>query len=261
MLTKARALDARSTRAPETLRVGYLAGTPCSIFQNYKAIISSMHARLHSVSAGRSDQTKYCLADVGRKLFDVGFIAFSAFLDDLLGGSLRPFTALIQTAVEPPVFARAQRRIMQRLRDVPTHLRYVRRLLRVISLCRQWVPADELGQLWLAHSSSRVGMMLPNFWRTVGEILASATPCYQGVELARPEFLDPSKSHCLGPHCQFLWRIAAAASRQRGAPRGQIGNGIPIRVRGRRVLVPPWVAHGDRRLRPHDGDLVGVSAR
>ncbi len=247
----AMSIEATSTRAPGTTRkVGYLAGTPGSVLQNYKAIIGSIHARLEWISAGRSVQTLSHLAQVCRILTDVSFIAFSAFLDDLLGGTLHPFSTQVQKAIEPAVFARAQRRIMGRLRDLPDQLRSTRRLLRVISFCRQWASANELRTLWLAHSSSGAGLMLPNFWRAVADILAAATPCYQGVELASAEFLDPSVSHCLGPHCQCPGRIAAGPESSR----------VPVFVQGRRVLVPPWVAHGSR-LRPYDGDLVGVSAR
>lgn len=246
------ATKAAAIRAPgATRKVGFLAGTPGSVLQNYKAVIGSMHARLEWISAGRSVQTLTNIAEVCRILTDVSFIAFSAFLDDLLGGTLRPFSTQVQKAIEPAVFAQAQRRIMGRLRDLPDQLRSVRQLLRVISLCRQWASRSELSELWRAHSSSRAGLVLPNFWRAVADILATATPCYQGVELASAEFLDPSVSLCLGPHCQCVGRIAA------GAPRAKRST---IVIHGRRLLVPLWVAHGNR-LRPYDGDLVGVSAR
>ena len=246
----AMALQATAIRAPGgTRKVGYLAGTPGSVLQNYKAIIGSIHARLAWISQGRSVQTKTHVSQVCRILTDASFIAFSAFLDDLLGKTLHPFSTQVQKAIEPAVFARAQRRLMGRLRQLPDQLRSTRRLLRVISLCRQWVTAIELKTLWLAHASSGAGLMLPNLWRAVAEMLTTATPCYQGVELASAEFLDPSISHCLGPHCQCPGRIAAG-----GALR------VPVFVRGRRVLVPPWVAHGSR-LQKYDGDLVGVSAR
>ena len=246
----AMALQATAIRAPGgTRKVGYLAGTPGSVLQNYKAIIGSIHARLAWISEGRSSQTISHLSQVCRILTDASFIAFSAFLDDLLGKTLHPFSTQVQKAIEPAVFARAQRRLMGRLRQLPDQLRSTRRLLRVISLCRQWVTAIELKTLWLAHASSGAGLMLPNLWRAVAEMLTTATPCYQGVELASAEFLDPSISHCLGPHCQCPGRIAAG-----GALR------VPVVVRGRRVLVPPWVAHGSR-LQTYDGDLVGVSAR
>ena len=243
-------LEATGIRAPgATRKVGYLAGTPGSVLQNYKAIIGSIHARLAWISEGRSVQTISHLSQVCRILTDASFIAFSAFLDDLLGKTLHPFSTQVQKAIEPAVFARAQRRLMGRLRQLPDQLRSTRRLLRVISLCRQWVSASELKTLWLAHASSGAGLMLPNLWRAVAEMLTTATPCYQGVELASAEFLDPSISHCLGPHCQCPGRIAAG-----GALR------VPVFVRGRRVRVPPWVAHGSR-LQKYDGDLVGVSAR
>ena len=244
-------LEATGIRAPgATRKVGYLAGTPGSVLQNYKAIIGSIHARLAWISEGRSVQTISHLSQVCRILTDASFIAFSAFLDDLLGRTLHPFSTQVQKAIEPAVFARAQRRLMGRLRELPDQLRSTRRLLRVISLCRQWVSASELKTLWLAHASSGAGLMLPNLWRAVAEMLTTATPCYQGVELASAEFLDPSISHCLGPHCQCPGRIAAGGASLRS----------PVFVQGRRVLVPPWVAHGSR-LQTYDGDLVGVSAR
>ena len=247
----AMSMNATSIRAPSgTRKVGYLAGTPGSVLQNYKAVICSVHARLELVRGKQSVQTLTHLADICRVLTDVSFIAFSAFFDDLLRDTLHPFSTQVQKAIEPAVFARAERRIMGRLRDLPDKLRYVRRLLRVISLLRQWLSASELKTLWLAHLSSRAGLLLPNFWRAVAEILATATPCYQGVELASAEFLDPNISHCLGPHCQCPGRISAGPASSR----------VPTLVRGERRLVPPWVAHGGR-LRPYDGDYVGVSAR
>ena len=162
-------------------------------------------------------QTSSHLSQVCRILTDASFIAFSAFLDDLLGRTLHPFSTQVQKAIEPAVFARAQRRLMGRLRELPDQLRSTRRLLRVISLCRQWVSASELKTLWLAHASSGAGLMLPNLWRAVAEMLTTATPCYQGVELASAEFLDPSIS-LLGaalpvPWANCGWRRVIAGSR------------------------------------------------
>ena len=179
----AMALQATAIRAPGgTRKVGYLAGTPGSVLQNYKAIIGSIHARLAWISQGRSVQTKTHVSQVCRILTDASFIAFSAFLDDLLGKTLHPFSTQVQKAIEPAVFARAQRRLMGRLRQLPVQLRSTRRLLRLISLCRQWATAIELKTLWLAHWSSGAGLMLPNLWRAVAEssqVQSSWTPAFR----------------------------------------------------------------------------------
>ena len=226
-------LQHRSIRAPGgTRKVGYLAATPGSILQSYKMIVASLHARVEWVAAGHSVQTKAHLTEVARQLSDVAFVGFGAVMDDILGGILRPLTLQAQKAAEPAVFALASRRAFARLGALPAHVRQLRRLLRVISLCRQWATPAELVALWSAHSVSRAGRLLPAFFQAVAEMLADSSPVFQGVALSTLGSLDPSETTCLGAHCQCHGRLEHART---GAPAASRG---PVVVRGRELLVP-----------------------
>ncbi len=193
-------------RAPGgTRKVGYLAGTPGSVLENYRTIVASMHARAKWVQQGHSSQSLGHILDVSRTLSDVSFLTFLLVLSDILTLLVRPFTLQVQGMLEPSELARAELRLATGLGKALKLLPSVRCLFRVIALCRQHAAQKALATLLGAFRFSPMGRCFPRLFDAAAGILCQS-PHFKHVELSVVTDFDAAKTMCLGPHCQCLAR-------------------------------------------------------
>lgn len=118
------------TRAPGgTRKVVYVSGVPSNLIRNFQMYVSGLHARLAWRAAGHSAQSLGGLAEVGRRLSSIEFVAFLVMFNDILQQVIRPYALLIQKAVEPSVGHWAGQRLLLKLRNMSESVLTLRSLL------------------------------------------------------------------------------------------------------------------------------------
>ena len=164
-------------RAPGgTRKIVYLSGAPGNLLRNYKIVRASLIARAQWAREGHSTQTATQLLELGRTLGDVPFVVFVMLLEDVLSIILRPFAVQVQGACEPATLAGAQRRLLAHFTEALEAVRTMRRLILVLTLCRQHIGAGDLGNLLAAHAGTRAAQLFPTFFQEAGNIVARAPP-------------------------------------------------------------------------------------
>ena len=143
-------------RAPGgTRKIAYLSGSPPSIIENYRIIMASLHGRVVWAQSGRSTQKISHLLELAGALSDPKFATFTLLLADILNMVVRPFAKQVQAASEPAVVYASQQHFRQAILDGLMFLGRCRTLLRIVSLCRQHAPTDDLRNLVQASLSQR----------------------------------------------------------------------------------------------------------
>jgi hypothetical protein len=201
----------RAIKAPGgTRKIVYLSGTPFSILENFHVIQASLHARAKSAQEGSGTYTIADVLAVGRDLQEVSFVVFLLAFHDVLVGVFKPFAVLVQGSTEPSMLFAAQRRLVSGLKEAELCIRLMRKLLLVVTLCRQHAGAEDLSNLILAHAATRAGRYFPQFFKNISQILLSdpGPPTFKRciLEVKGNRAVCGSDSQCLGPHCQCLAR-------------------------------------------------------
>ena len=170
---------AYNIRAPGgTRKIAYLSGTPSSLIENYRLIIASLHGRIAWVQQGHRHQKLDHLLEVGRKLSDPSFVVFLTLFTDVMGGIVRPFAKMVQASCEPVVFFAAQRQLLTDILHAMMALRRCRILFRVLCLCRQHAPIEDLRNLAEAFSyGSFIAKVLAHAMAAYSRHSLSASAC------------------------------------------------------------------------------------
>ena len=269
-------------RAPGgTRKIVYLSGTPSSIVENYRVIIAALHGRVAWVQAGHRHQSLGYLHELGRSLSDPMFVTFVLLLSDILSMVVRPFAKQVQAACEPVVFHNSMRKLRSAIVESLIIVRRIRIMLRVVSLCRQHAPVDDLrllvdaclsncGPRFAAFAAHITGILLPP---APSEAVDQAVPMFKHTRLAVPlSDHNRSKEMCLGAHCQCPAHIAYHRDRWAKLCEGRedvVEDGleprtrIQLRARGslKEVRVPVSVAYSPVQPRPTDAPLESIPAR
>lgn len=258
-------------RAPGgTRKVAYLSGVPGSLVDNFGVLLKSLWARVAWAQAGHSAQTIAHLLDVGRRLADPKTLTVMMLAHDIFRGIVRPFALRVQAHLEPANFFKFQELVLSQIRAAQRCLSRLRRILRVISLCRQHVGADDLARLLEAFGTGSLRALYPTFFQHAPRLLG-AQRSFQGCKIEVPDDHDSSQRRFLGAHCQCLsveWSWAAfrrevrerrRAQHQADAARNLVR--VPLsRGAARHITVPRWVAAGED-IRPCVGDYIEVEPR
>ncbi len=234
---------AQEVRAPGgTRKVVYLSGVPGNVVRNYAAYTASLHARIAWRQQGHGTQTLAHLTDVGRRLQDLRFVAFTVLLDDVLRQVVRPYALMAQTAVEPWISEPARHRMHQAIDEAAAAAVTLKRLLMVTALCRQHLHGEEVLRFLSAFSVSSLGRSFPSLFLHVASLLGTSPATFQGCTLQRTE-VQATGHQVLGPHCQCV-AVDAFWQQERRLPRERRVE-VQMKVRGdlqRAVRVPLWVA-------------------
>jgi len=271
-------------RAPGgTRKIVYLSGSPSSIIENYRIIMASLHGRVAWVQQGHSTQKIGHLLELARTLSDPQFVTFTLLLSDILTTVVQPFAKQVQAACEPAVFYGAQLRFRREILDGLMFLGRIRKLMRVVCLCRQHAPIADLSNFLQAFLSQR-GQRYTQFKNHIAGIILPPAARHGDVDNAAPLFMntrlvypparhDRSQEMCIGPHCQCpskiafhkkLWHDlidgrAVAADQEREDARPI----IQVNCRGRRraTRVPVPVAFPCDSPQPEPTPLVNIAPR
>jgi hypothetical protein len=84
-----------------TRKVAYLSKGPGNLLANLKHFITGIWARIAWAQAGFGAHTLQDLMEDGRRLQDVGFVAFQLILESLLMNCVRPLAKQTQACVAP----------------------------------------------------------------------------------------------------------------------------------------------------------------
>ena len=224
----------RMIKAPGgTRKIVYLSGTPFSILENFQIIQAGLHARARWAQEGSSSYTVADVLAVARDLQEVSFIVFLLVFHDVLKGIFRPFAVMVQGLTEPSVLAAAQRRVVRELHAAESCIASLRRLVLVLTLCRQHAPGTDLSNLLAAYATTRAGRYFPQLFKDLSKILLNdaGPPLFKSCVLETKGALDICGDdwQCLGPHCQCLAREDLRGAGGRGV--GKRGRELPRRLR------------------------------
>ena len=267
-------------RAPGgTRKIAYLSGTPSSIVENYRIILAALHGRVAWVKAGHRNQSITSLEELGQTLSDPKFVSFTLLLSDILTMVVRPFAKQMQAALEPAVFQNATHTLRKMILDSLLLVAQFRKLLRVVCLCRQHAPVQDLrcmveaflskrGQKFAVFADHILGIVCPE--APVGGD-DTAAPLFRNTRLAiPPQVKDRSQTMCLGPHCQCSAKIAyhrklwTDACEGRAQPHVNLSRPkVQVRVRGssQELRVPVPVAYPQAQVRPSEFPIEAIPAR
>lgn len=202
-----------------TRKIGYLSGSPGSLSANFRIIVLALWARVAWTQAGHSTQKLNHLLHMASRLLQVEFVVFLVSFESAMQCVIFPFTQLVQKHLEPAPFFRAIEAVGAQLAVTALVARKLRRLLLVISLCRQHCTTLELKALWGAYCDEFVVAHLPTLCGHMEAILFAPSPTFKGVALRLDEKPNPAKYVVLGAHCQCLareklWSAAAALEKR-----------------------------------------------
>ena len=256
-------VDPRSGRLPGmTRKAVQLCSEPGHLLHNFRAYAAGMHLREAWRKEGH-DASASKLIDAGRRLTAVTLVSFTLLFRDLLANAVAPWALVVQkSSVEPWVLQRQRLEHEAGLVVRWEVLQWLRHVLRIVVLLRQWVPTNTLRNLIAAFmfakprnlfreldgraASIAFGRCFPSWLSALPELILRSPPIFAGTELictAEPWQADVK---VLGPHCQcnFL--------RRRGTRHEAM---MMIHGRRRRVRVPRWADGSALRAHHASGAL------
>ncbi len=255
----------RSGRLPGmTRKAVQLCSEPGHLLHNFKAYAAGIHLKEAWRKDGHSDcPTK--LVAAGQRLTALSTVSFTLLFRDILSGTVAPWALAVQdSSMEPWLVHKRRRQHDASMAKQWEVLQYLRGVLRILVLLRQWVPPNDMAHLVrsLVHArpsnffcfketpsvaaAVMFGKCFPSWLHALGGWLLVDVPRFQGVELQCLVESWQMGQRVLGPHCQCRFL----------RPRTQRNSAcVPVQLRrGRRqVRVPLWVSEADAP--PHGGAL------
>ena len=127
-----------------TRKAAGLSREPGHLLDNFKAYAAGIHVRREWTREGHAGNTLSSLAEAGRRLTALDFVAFVLLFRDIMERVVSPWTAVIQSAsLEPWALAPKHKAMVARRRETISLIHWARELLRVCTLLRQHTPLKD----------------------------------------------------------------------------------------------------------------------
>ena len=263
----------RSGRLPGmTRKAVQLCGEPGHLLHNFKAYAAGIHLKEQWRKDGHSDSAAKLVA-AGQRLTDLSTVSFTLLFRDILSGVVAPWALAVQDSSMEPWLVQKRRRQHDAAMAVQWEvLQYLRGVLRILVLLRQWVPLDDMAHFIRALVHARAsnfyfrqqgdavavafGKCFPSWLYALGGLLLGNVPTFQGVELQCPAESWQIGMRVLGPHCQCRFL------RPRTSRNSKLVLVRPRRGRcpTRRWRVPLWVSEADPPPRREAGGADALEA-
>jgi hypothetical protein len=129
-----------------TRKAAGLSREPGHLLDNFKAYAAGIHVRREWTREGHAGNTLFSLAEAGRRLTALDFVAFVLLFRDIMERVVSPWTAVIQSAsLEPWALAPKHKAMVARRRETISLIHWARELLRICTLLRQHAPIKDPG--------------------------------------------------------------------------------------------------------------------
>ena len=243
-------IGARPFRVPDqggSRKVVALANTIEHLLKTMKTFHASLHARVGQTEGAqrRGAQSKIGLINVGRRISALNFITFTLTVGDVMQKRIVPVALRSQQVdVGSWEMDRECHEVLSQLSDDAIKLSQLRRWCFITSVLETYVREKDLYCLWLALAISPFGQVFGRLPSRLYDRLRKQKfqGCRLSVELLAEGAMGGVQFHVLSPRCQCF----SQRTRSRGAHVGGevclVGGLAPVRVRGRLVMVPEWVA-------------------
>lgn len=191
-------------------RLGVPGGTRKFVYldlrvsSNYKLLHGALHSRIAWKGLGHGRLSLESLVDVARRFSDVTFVVFLAFFEEFMAVVVKPFSLIVQKAVEPNAIEKAHARLSSALTHSKQSLVRARAILTIAALLRQHAHATEIARFIAAMSYDKVLRPLWNCLPRINQILVSVPPVFDGCALNVLMTDQTAQLNFLGPHCQCL---------------------------------------------------------
>ena len=140
-----------------------LCAEPGHLLGNFKAYAAALHVREAWRQEDHKTYTQAVLVDAGRRLTSLSFVAFALLFRDVMKKTMAPWALAIQSAcVEPWVLEDKRKKHLKVASEGAGMLHWLRELLRVLVLLRQWAPVRDLRALTRALGFATPRRCFPN---------------------------------------------------------------------------------------------------